>query len=109
MTKKDYINGLIRIGSRLESSGILTGETLQAIHLIRNIERKHRRLCENLCNLPGDWIPKLEALEAKAEQVAGKVRLYVDFQRDPRGLTVKLSTNPQDLENGGNLNTVFER
>jgi hypothetical protein len=108
MTRKDYINGLIRIGSRLESSGKLTQETLTAIHSLRRLERKHRKLCENYCNLPGDWIPKIEGVEDKATSIAYNAKLYISFQRDPRGLTVKLATNIHDLESGGNLNVVFE-
>jgi len=111
MKKRDYITALIWLGARLEQNKLANGDVVGALHKLRLLQKKHRNLATWLCNCDdkdGKAYYQLERIEVKAQTIAESVGLFIEFQRDPRGLTFKLATSANDLYHGDNLSAIFE-
>lgn len=69
-----------------------------ARHLAR-LATRHLRLCELDCSLPNPdvgpaWYQRLERVERSLRMWGDYHRVSVDFQRDPRGATVRVGGHP---------------
>lgn len=72
-------------------------------HTLIRYATQHKRLCEALCNDPGDWAAKLTKVEKKAREYVkyamGELGITAEFERDPRAYTFRLSRSQHRDDN----------
>lgn len=116
MNKKDKIVYLIHLGAILEQQRKLERETIVSLFKVRRMASKHHLLCEYFCNgrkangqeyQEDEFYRDTDKLEGKIKTLLNSVGLFVEFQSDPRGATVKIST-ANDFYSGGNLTSFLE-
>ena len=98
MKEKIYkINDLAREIRLLDSvKGIVSIETIERLQKLGVMARKHRKLCENYCNMNDFDNSLIDQLEEKIRFYVSQINIFlnilkVEFQRDPRGLTCKFT------------------
>lgn len=85
-------------------AGNYIDDLLEAINKVRNLSKKHHRLCEDYCN---GKFKNIDEFERKQNAVQDKIRqlchslfnVGYGFQNDPRGATVRLFINCKDMTN----------